>query len=84
MVKRRLAGPWAMRCGRFMTLSRVLKAVNLNNDADTTSANRGQLAGAYWGESRIPPALQSGLARRDLLESALKGLLGDTTGPAPR
>ncbi len=33
----------------------VLLAVNLGNDADTTGAVCGQLAGAYWGESGIPP-----------------------------
>jgi ADP-ribosylglycohydrolase len=53
----------------------VLKAVNLGNDADTTGAVCGQLAGAYWGESGIPRHLHSGLARRDLLEAALKGLV---------
>ena len=53
----------------------VLKAVNLGDDADTTGAICGQLAGAYWGESAIPATLQSGLARRDLLEQALAGIL---------
>jgi len=32
----------------------VLKAVNLGDDADTTAAVCGQLAGAYYGESGIP------------------------------
>ena len=32
----------------------VLRAVNLGDDADTTGAICGQLAGAYWGESSIP------------------------------
>jgi ADP-ribosyl-[dinitrogen reductase] hydrolase len=31
-----------------------LKAVNLGDDADTTGAVCGQLAGALWGESWIP------------------------------
>ena len=53
----------------------VLKAVNLGDDADTTGAICGQLAGAYWGESQIPSDLLSGLARMDLLEAALTGLL---------
>ncbi len=52
----------------------VLKAVNLGNDADTTGAVRGQLAGAYWGESGIPEPLRTGLKRVDLLENALAGL----------
>lgn len=55
----------------------VLKAVNLGDDADTTGAICGQLAGAYWGESEIPESLRSGLARTDLLENALAGILVD-------
>ena len=54
----------------------VLKAVNLGNDADTTGAICGQLAGAYWGESGISESLRSGLARMDMLESALAGIVG--------
>jgi ADP-ribosyl-[dinitrogen reductase] hydrolase len=53
----------------------VLKAVNLGNDADTTGAVCGQLAGAWWGESGIPENWRTGLARRDLIEAALRGLL---------
>jgi ADP-ribosylglycohydrolase len=53
----------------------VLRAVNLGDDADTTGAVCGQLAGAYWGEKKIPDSLQSGLARMDMLEGALMGIL---------
>ena len=53
----------------------VLNAVNLGDDADTTGAICGQLAGAYWGESKIPAILRSELRRVDLLEAALTGLL---------
>ena len=55
----------------------VLKAVNLGKDADTTGAICGQLAGAYWGESGIPAPLRSGLARMDILDSALARIVGD-------
>jgi len=55
----------------------VLKAVNLGDDADTTGAVCGQLAGACWGESGIPREWLDGLARRDLIEKALDGLLDD-------
>ena len=55
----------------------VLKAVNLGDDADTTGAVCGQLAGAYWGESGIPPEWRDGLARRDMIEGVLTGLLAD-------
>jgi ADP-ribosyl-[dinitrogen reductase] hydrolase len=53
----------------------VLRAVNLGDDADTTGAICGQLAGAYWGESNIPQSLRSGLARMDMLENALEGII---------
>lgn len=53
----------------------VLSAVNLGDDADTTGAVCGQLAGAYWGESQIPESLRASLARMDLLEQALEGIL---------
>lgn len=53
----------------------VLRAVNLGDDADTTGAVCGQLAGAYWGERGIPPEWLSGLARRDLIDSILESLL---------
>lgn len=52
----------------------VLKAVNLGDDADTTGAICGQLAGAHWGDSNIPETLRSGLARIDMLEKALAGI----------
>ena len=32
----------------------ILKATNLGDDADTTAAICGQIAGAYYGESGIP------------------------------
>src|SRR5262249_22382327 len=54
----------------------VLRAVNLGDDAETTGAVCGQLAGAHWGEAAIPPEWLSGLAGRELLERALQGLLG--------
>lgn len=43
----------------------VLRAVNLGDDADTTGAVCGQLAGAYWGESGIPLAWREELAQRE-------------------
>jgi ADP-ribosyl-[dinitrogen reductase] hydrolase len=53
----------------------VLRAVNLGDDADTTGSICGQLAGALWGETNIPNALRSGLARMDMIEAALVGIL---------
>ncbi len=52
----------------------VLRAVNLGDDADTTGAVCGQLAGACWGESGIPQEWWEGLARKDMIEVALAGL----------
>ena len=53
----------------------VLRAVNLGDDADTTGAVCGQLAGAHWGERGIPPSWLQDLAGRPLLERALAALL---------
>ena len=53
----------------------VLTAVNLGDDADTTGAVCGQLAGACWGESGIPAPWREALLRRDMLDQALEGLI---------
>ena len=53
----------------------MLRAVNLGDDADTTGAVCGQLAGAYWGETGIPEEWRQGLARKDLIEPILERLL---------
>ena len=53
----------------------VLRAVNLGDDADTTGAVCGQLAGACWGETGIPLQWRENLARPDMIEQALRGLL---------
>lgn len=44
-----------------------LMAVNLGNDADTTGAVYGQIAGAYYGEHEIPKAWRAKLRDRDLI-----------------
>src|SRR5947209_17042279 len=70
VVKSLEAALWAFHdAGTFEEA--VLRAVNLGDDADTTGAICGQLAGAFWGESGIPQSLRSGLARLDMLEKAL-------------
>lgn len=75
VVKSLEASLWAFHdAGSFEEA--VLKAVNLGDDADTTGAICGQLAGAFWGESNIPESLQADLARMDMLQSALAGVLG--------
>lgn len=57
----------------------VLRAVNLGDDADTTGAVCGQIAGAFWGETGIPDAWREGLAGRNRIEQALEGLLREHT-----
>lgn len=69
------AALWAFHDARDFREA-VLRAVNLGDDADTTGAVCGQLAGAYWGESGIPQEWRDGLARREMIEKALRGLLG--------
>lgn len=68
------AALWAFHHGSDFRTA-VLAAVNLGDDADTTGAVCGQLAGACWGESGIPGELLESLAQRHRLESALAGLL---------
>ena len=54
----------------------MLRVVNLGGGDDTTGAGCGQLAGAYWGESAIPVEWLNGLARQDIIQWAVSGLLG--------
>ena len=53
----------------------VLKAAKLGDDADTTGAVCGQLAGAFCGDADIPDRLLAGSARQDMLENAIAGQL---------
>jgi ADP-ribosyl-[dinitrogen reductase] hydrolase len=53
----------------------VLKAVNLGVDADTTAAVAGQIAGSYYGFSKIPVHLKTGLARKDILDPIFENLI---------
>jgi ADP-ribosyl-[dinitrogen reductase] hydrolase len=51
-----------------------LLAVNLGDDADTTGAVFGQIAGAYYGESGIPEVWRSKIAHRELILSLAEQL----------
>lgn len=53
----------------------ILQAANLGDDADTTAAICGQIAGAYYGESGIPPHWLDRLAWREEIR-ALSDRLG--------
>jgi ADP-ribosyl-[dinitrogen reductase] hydrolase len=54
----------------------ALLAVNLGDDADTTGAVFGQLAGAYYGETGIPREWRERLVMADLIASLADRLLG--------
>lgn len=58
----------------------ALLAVNLGDDADTTGAVFGQLAGALYGAGGIPPEWLDRLARRELIEDFADRLL-ERSGP---
>ncbi len=47
--------------------SGALRAVNLGDDADTTGAVYGQLAGAYYGIESIPTDWRDKIAKRDVI-----------------
>jgi len=53
----------------------ALLAVNLGDDADTTGAIYGQIAGAHYGVEAIPSRWREKLAGRDTLERLADGLL---------
>ena len=59
---------WAVQKGSAFENS-VLLAINLGEDADTTGAICGQLAGALYGAEAIPAALKSGLAQESILSA---------------
>ena len=60
------------RCGHLPGLiiseEGCLAAVNLGDDADTTGAIYGQLAGAYYGVGAIPDEWKNTIVKRELIE----------------
>jgi ADP-ribosyl-[dinitrogen reductase] hydrolase len=58
-----------------------LMAANLGDDADTTAAIYGQLAGAYYGESGIPTDWRRKLAELSLIENFADRLLAAAGAP---
>lgn len=54
----------------------VLAAANLGDDADTTAAVCGQLAGAHYGAAGIPTEWLGQLAMREFIEDLADRLLG--------
>lgn len=66
VVKSLEAALWAFYYSRSYREGCLL-AVNLGDDADTTGAIYGQLAGAFYGEAGIPSAWRARLAQADLI-----------------
>lgn len=77
VVKSLEAALWAFHDAKDFREA-VLRSVNLGDDADTTGAVCGQFAGAYWGELGIPQKWLDGLAKKEMIEQALAGLLRST------
>lgn len=75
------AALWAVE-GAVDFRDAVLRATNLGDDADTTAAIAGQLAGARWGWSGIPTEWRERVVMADRLVS-LADALHDLEGPAP-
>ncbi len=67
------AALWAFAQGADFRESCLL-AVNLGDDADTTGAIVGQLAGAFYGEEAIPAEWHAKLAMRERIEELAEGL----------
>ena len=58
-----------------------LAAVNLGEDADTTGAVYGQIAGAFHGYPGIPEPWRTRIAHHDLIDSFARGLHGLSSSP---
>ena len=52
----------------------IRRAISYGNDADTTAAVAGGLAGAYWGVGAIPPQWLSGMQGAAIVEGIVKKL----------
>ncbi len=60
-----------------------LLAVNLGDDADTTGAVYGQLAGVFYGECGIPARWLARVARRQTIETFAERLFALSRLPHP-
>jgi hypothetical protein len=74
VVKSLEAALWAFYHGDSFREGCLL-AVNLGDDADTTGAVYGQLAGAFYGEGGIPAAWREKLVLREMIESVAEQLI---------
>jgi ADP-ribosyl-[dinitrogen reductase] hydrolase len=64
----------------------ILQAANLGDDADTTAAVCGQIAGAYYGKSGIPNSWLDLVSWREYIEESALALMAANSdrGPAAR
>jgi ADP-ribosylglycohydrolase len=69
------AALWAFARARSFAEGALI-AVNLGNDADTTGAIYGQIAGAAWGVEAIPEAWLQRLAMRERIGSMADAIRG--------
>ncbi|MGO9972243.1 MAG: ADP-ribosylglycohydrolase family protein [Solirubrobacteraceae bacterium] len=86
VVRAMEAALWALRSTSTFE-DGVLAAVNLGDDADTTAAIFGQLAGALYGAAAIPARWRERLVMGDLIEGLADGLYRLATEgrkPSPR
>jgi ADP-ribosyl-[dinitrogen reductase] hydrolase len=60
--------------------SAILKAANLGDDADTTAAVCGQVAGAFYGETGIPAHWLDRLVMREMIADLADSLYVGGTG----
>ena len=74
VVKSLEAALWAFHKGNSFREGCLL-AVNLGDDADTTGAVYGQLAGAYYAEDEIPADWRGKLAHAELIRKFADNLL---------
>jgi ADP-ribosyl-[dinitrogen reductase] hydrolase len=66
VIKSLEAALWAFR-NSDSYIEGCLKAVNLGNDADTTGAVYGQIAGSHYGVDKIPQKWVNIIAKKDLI-----------------
>jgi len=80
------AAIWAV-AGAADLRDTVLRAANLGDDADTTAAIAGQLAGARWGASGVPSSWRAKVHLRARIEELARSLFaaggGDTSDGWP-
>ena len=60
----------------------ALRAVNLGNDADTTGAIYGQIAGAFYGAGAIPERWRAVVTLREEIETIAEGLMAMADQPS--